>query len=183
MSLSFIERFQPVIRPRNRTYDGRSNKPWSADDCNLLRTSAAKGWVASRIAPEVGRSYAAVRKQAAKMGIALELEVRAVPDQEEDNPSSSPSPVRAIAIAVAERHGIPFADIIGPCREAWLASARQEAMWLAARDTKKSYPHIGRVFGRDRSTVTHAICRQNRLRNANVRGLGVDKSKPNGRKK
>ena len=56
-------------------------------------------------------------------------------------------------------------------------------MWLAARDTQKSLPHIGRAFNRDHGTVLHAIRRQNRLRNANVRNLGVDKSKPNGRKK
>lgn len=66
---------------------------------------------------------------------------------------------KAIRHAVAARYNITVNDIDAACRERYLARARQEAMYLVARDCPMlSYPRIGRMFGnRDHTTVLHAI--------------------------
>lgn len=54
---------------------------------------------------------------------------------------------------------VPRNDLLGPWRHKHIVSARQKAMWLARKHSGKSFPSIGRHFGRDWTTVIHAVRR------------------------
>lgn len=66
---------------------------------------------------------------------------------------------KAIRLAVARRHGITINDLDSNHRQRKLILARQEAMYLVARDCPSlSYPRMGRMFGgKDHTTVWHGI--------------------------
>jgi hypothetical protein len=66
---------------------------------------------------------------------------------------------KAIRKAVALRHGITVSDLDSDHRQKRLVLARQEAMYLVARDCPAlSYPRMGRMFGgKDHTTVWHGI--------------------------
>jgi len=57
---------------------------------------------------------------------------------------------------IADDHGVTVEDIFGKRRHAPIARARQEA-FTALRWYGFSYPQIGRIFGRDHSTVIHGV--------------------------
>lgn len=63
----------------------------------------------------------------------------------------------------------------GESRHAPLARSRQLAMWRIAKETGLSTPRIGALFGRDHTTVIHAIRRINQALGENIRGLGIGK--------
>jgi chromosomal replication initiator protein len=65
----------------------------------------------------------------------------------------------AITQATSDIMGIPVEDICGPKRAAHIALARAVAIYVARDMTDQSLPQIGRYFGRDHSTVLHAIRR------------------------
>jgi chromosomal replication initiator protein len=48
-------------------------------------------------------------------------------------------------------------DILGTRRKPDFVLARQVAMYLCRRKLGLSYPELGKAFGRDHSTVIHAI--------------------------
>ena len=62
-----------------------------------------------------------------------------------------------ISIEAARAFGVAVADIYSPNRLHPVAHARQAAMWIAKEKTGKSQSAIGRHFGRDQTTVIHAI--------------------------
>lgn len=73
---------------------------------------------------------------------------------------SDPQLARKLAVAVATKHGISFADLVSDRRQANLVRARQEAMWRLKRNTRLSLPQIGRILGnRDHSTILYGIRR------------------------
>ena len=61
--------------------------------------------------------------------------------------------------SVAEHFGLRAAEIKGRRRHRAIARPRQIAMWLCRKSLQKSYPEIGRDFGKDHSTVISA-CRK-----------------------
>jgi chromosomal replication initiation ATPase DnaA len=67
---------------------------------------------------------------------------------------------------VVDQYGVARRDLLGEARTADIARVRQIAMWLARKTTGRSYPFIGRVFGRDHSTVIHAMRTVEMLRDA-----------------
>lgn len=73
--------------------------------------------------------------------------------------------ITQIIAEVAERHDMAPAEIVGPMRWKRHCRARYEAMWLArqevGRDGKQLYSmaEIGRVFGRDHTTVMNSLRR------------------------
>jgi chromosomal replication initiator protein len=69
----------------------------------------------------------------------------------------------AIVQATSDVMQIPADDIKGPGRAAPVALARAVAMFVARELTDQSLPQIGRYFGRDHTTVIHAIRRIERL--------------------
>lgn len=61
--------------------------------------------------------------------------------------------------AVAEMFDVRSCDILAPTRgNRWCSEARQLVMWHL-RSQGMSYPRIGRVLGRDHSTVMTGVCR------------------------
>jgi chromosomal replication initiation ATPase DnaA len=73
---------------------------------------------------------------------------------------SDPEIARKLAMSVATKHGISFADLTSHKRDASLVRARHEAMWRLRQNTRLSYPQIGKILGdRDHSTIIHGIRR------------------------
>lgn len=70
-------------------------------------------------------------------------------------PAPPPTADRIIA-RVAEHYHVRVSDIMGNRRPANIAWPRQIAMSLTRTITGLSFPEIGRVFGRDNSTVQYA---------------------------
>ncbi len=68
-----------------------------------------------------------------------------------------PSSAKRIVYDVAKEHGLTLAHVLGGGRHAALYAVRQEAMYRVVRDTSLSYPMIGKVFGRDHSTIIHGV--------------------------
>ena len=61
---------------------------------------------------------------------------------------------------VADHFNIKLSDLLGPKRFRIFARPRQVAMYLSKMLTNRSYPEIGRVFGkRDHTTVLHGVRR------------------------
>ena len=74
--------------------------------------------------------------------------------------------IRAIQHHVAGWFGTTRAELLAHDRRPVAAIPRQIAMWLARAETGASYPSLGAQFGRDHSTVMHAVDRvQERMLN------------------
>jgi len=69
----------------------------------------------------------------------------------------------AIQAAVCRQFGVTTLDLMSARRGREVARPRQLAMWLARHTTLLSLPDIGRGFGRDHTTVIHAIKRVEEL--------------------
>ena len=79
---------------------------------------------------------------------------------------TAPGPINLVAgptwrvlVALAARHwGVRFADVVGPCRDTLVVTARHHAMWLCRTHAGLSLKRIGQVLGgRDHTTVIHGI--------------------------
>ena len=79
---------------------------------------------------------------------------------------------KQLVAAIAKRHGVTFADIMGPCRRAKIVAARFEAIVAVAQVRYAwSLPQIGRFFGdRDHTTILHAIRTQAVKTGETIRG-------------
>jgi chromosomal replication initiator protein len=66
-------------------------------------------------------------------------------------------PIAAIQSAVASHYGLSEQQLLVHCRARRLARPRQIGMWLSRRLTHKSLAAIGYRFGRDHTTVIHAV--------------------------
>lgn len=96
--------------------------------------------------------------------------------------SPRPSPLAALEPsgvadeirAVVAQHGATVDDVLGPTRLAHVVRARRDAMRLIRDRLAWSYPAIGRLFGRDHTTVMMALAsperREKRAWQAKVRG-------------
>ena len=63
---------------------------------------------------------------------------------------------RSIIEAVASTYSVEIKDLMGSSRVKGLVTPRHVAMWLIRKHTQLSSPEIGRMFGKDHSTVLHA---------------------------
>jgi hypothetical protein len=173
------------VKPQPMRHLLRSGLPWTEDELETLLAMAHAGKPPNIIAKRLRRSCDAIRARAQKMGIVLGRRLPPPPlaaeavvalyrlVYERPLPAASAGRVRAIIDLVAHEHGIAAEDILGEGRTLTIVRARQNAMWLAARDTPHSLAHIGRIFNRDHTTVIFAVRRENERCKANVRGLGV----------
>lgn len=64
--------------------------------------------------------------------------------------------IRAIAKHVCAEAGMKIPDIMGRSREAHLCRVR-ELIWFIAHENGVSLPQIGRVFGRDHTTILNGL--------------------------
>lgn len=82
--------------------------------------------------------------------------MRALQELLRDKDSYMPSP-EAIIEETGKCYGIDVAEIMSTSRTKEVAMARQVAMYIIRQLTKLSLPEIGRVFGRDHTTVIHSL--------------------------
>ncbi|QEL14525.1 DnaA/Hda family protein [Limnoglobus roseus] len=68
-----------------------------------------------------------------------------------------PPAVADIVAAVAASFGVSPKELLGTSRLKTVMLARQTAIYLARTASKLSLPAVGREFGRDHSTVLHAV--------------------------
>lgn len=64
--------------------------------------------------------------------------------------------IKEITAGVAKLYGVTVEDIYGRGRDSDVVMARQE-VWRRAYFIGNSYSKIGRVFGRDHSTIYHGV--------------------------
>lgn len=162
-----------------------SGSRWTADEVEALRTLVADGLSKKAIARRMGRSPGGVGDYAGKLGLrftrSTAQRVRSMAREAKNCRlvfERVPESVRRheqgryILGQVAADCELLASDLTGDSRTAPIVAARQQAMWLCARDTPLSLPAIGRIFNRDHTTVLHAIRRENDRRGENVRGMG-----------
>ncbi len=70
---------------------------------------------------------------------------------------ATPVSLDAIVKKVAEYYNISLEQLKSTCRDRRWARPRQIAMYLSKMLTTKSLPEIGRFFGRDHTTIMHAV--------------------------
>ena len=70
-----------------------------------------------------------------------------------------PPTLTEIVTASARAAGVPVAVILGPQKRRPVARHRMAGMAFAFSDGRWGSPTIGRAFGRDHTTVLHAVAR------------------------
>ena len=68
---------------------------------------------------------------------------------------------RMIIAQVCDRHGVAVEEVMGRSRFKRVCTARKEA-YAMLREERLSYPTIGRMFGRDHTTVVDGVQRYER---------------------
>lgn len=86
-----------------------------------------------------------------------------------------PQTGRSIQLEYCERYGITLTDMLGPCRAKRFAVPRQEAMAEVRKRLGWSYPRIGKLFGKDHSTILWA-CRKHGIEADPTASLAAQKS-------
>jgi chromosomal replication initiation ATPase DnaA len=64
---------------------------------------------------------------------------------------------RRIINVVAAYYKVPVGDVLGRSRTETVVEARWAAMTAAWVETTLSFPQLGRLFGRDHTSVLHAV--------------------------
>jgi chromosomal replication initiator protein len=60
---------------------------------------------------------------------------------------------------VARKHDLTVPMIMGDSRNKPIVAARQEAIWRIWRERGYAFARIGRVFGKDHTTIMHSIAK------------------------
>jgi chromosomal replication initiator protein len=84
------------------------------------------------------------------------------------------TPVRKIQQATAAFYDIPVDQLRGRSRLRRFAEARQVAMYLAKNRTAHSYPALGSIFGRDHTTVLHAVVKVEKTERLKAAAAAID---------
>jgi hypothetical protein len=176
---------QPTKRPVPAL--ARSGLIWTDEESEALLEMARAGRTSLAIAKHLRRSKEAVKKRARQMGCVITGRPRTPPaldtasikllyrlTYERPNPGVR-AQVNFIIEETARQHGLSVNDVTGEGRSLPIVRARQQAVWICARDTPLSLAAIGRLFQRDHTTIMAAVRRQNERCGANVRGLGGPK--------
>lgn len=90
----------------------------------------------------------------------------AIPDAPRDIIRFRRDPVVTISRAAAKHYGLDYWNMISARKHGILPQARQVAMYLSIKHTRRSWADIGhRMGGRDRTTILHGYKRVARLIN------------------
>lgn len=73
------------------------------------------------------------------------------------------APWKKRALAICEKHGVEWADIMKQNRVAKIVRARQEICWDMVVNLKMSFYGVGIKLNRDHTTVLHAVERHKKL--------------------
>lgn len=180
-----------VIRPAPPTVANKVRQRcaggflWTNAEVDTLRDMAKAKFSARAIATKLRRSIGSVHGKARALSIVVYTrpsrefvtplrgeEITQLYKLVVDQDRSSNARVRGIINLCASRHDVGSDDILGRAQCEALVKARQQAMWLAAKETSLSLTSLGKLFFRDHTTVIHAIRRENDRTGENVRGLG-----------
>lgn len=69
---------------------------------------------------------------------------------------------RQVIASICEAYGVPMEEVMGEARSVVLVHARH-ACYAALRALGLSNPHVGRIMGRDHTTIIHGV-RQHKIR-------------------
>lgn len=165
----------------------RSGAPWTDEEIETLLDMARGGKTSFAIARHLRRTKDAVKTRAREIGCIITGRPKSPPaldasslkllyrlTYERPNPGIR-AQVNFIIEETARQHGLTVLDIAGEGRCLPIVRARQQAVWICARDTTLSLAALGRIFQRDHTTIIAAIRRENARCSANVRGLGGPK--------
>lgn len=83
------------------------------------------------------------------------------------------TPTTRIITETAQHYGIPVSAILGRETRRNHARPRQVAMYLTRSLTGRSFPEIATTFGRDHTTVMHAVEAVSRLRETDASVAGA----------
>ena len=78
------------------------------------------------------------------------------------------TPTTRIITETAQHYGIPTSAILKTDRNRRFTRPRQIAMYLVRQLTGRSFPEIATTFGRDHTTVMHAVEAVSRLRDTDA---------------
>ncbi len=126
----------------------------------LTLTPDALDWLASQSTGGGARPLSGTieRLHGLSRSFAGTLDARAVRQLLTDGETAA-NPVDRIVGRVAAAFEVKPKDLLGPCRQRAVLLPRQVAMYLVREVAKLSYPQIGTAFGRDHTTVLHAVRR------------------------
>jgi chromosomal replication initiator protein len=88
--------------------------------------------------------------------VSLDLAVRSISDQVVGSESVTVT-IDKILAAVSSHYGLTVEDLKSRKRTSNIASARHVAIYMIKKLTDRSLPAIGRVFGRDHTTIINSI--------------------------
>ncbi len=88
--------------------------------------------------------------------VSVDLAIRCISDQVVGSEPTTVT-IEKILTVVSNKYGIPVEDIKGRKRTSNIASARHIAIYLIKKLTDRSFPAIGRLFGRDHSTIISSV--------------------------
>ncbi|MBV9169659.1 MAG: chromosomal replication initiator protein DnaA [Chloroflexi bacterium] len=89
--------------------------------------------------------------------VTVDLAARALHDLVSPGPTSRGAAPNAILTAVARYFGVKVEDLKGRSRHKHIVVPRHIAMYLLCEDAHMSTPEVGRLLGRDHTTVMHGF--------------------------
>jgi len=127
----------------------------------LTLTTEQKELIANNVTANVRQLEGAVHKLLAYRDLlqdvdGLQAAERAIRDIFAENPWINPTP-EFIIKAVAKYFETPTEEILGKSKTAHIAEARRIAMYMVRDMTNESFPKMGKIFGKDHTTVKYAV--------------------------
>lgn len=127
----------------------------------LNLTTEQKELISNNVTANVRQLEGAVHKLLAYRDLlqdadGLQAAERAIRDIFAENPWINPTP-EFIIKAVAKYFEIDASDILGKDRSSKVSEPRKIAMYMVRDMTHESFPKIGKVFGKDHTTVKYAV--------------------------
>ena len=131
------------------------------EDMDIVLPDEVLSFLAENLRSNIRKLEGAIKKLAAKSmidgrNITMELAKDCVSDLLGDTEPLSVT-IDKIFAAVYKKFNIPKEELVGKKRTREIAKARHIAVYLIHEITEMSYPNIGKIFGRDHSTVMSSL--------------------------
>ncbi len=132
-----------------------------AQSLGVIFPDEVMDYIAENLTSNVRQLEGAVKRISARClltgsPVSLDLAVRCIADQMIGSESVTVT-IDKILAAVSSHYGIPVEDLKSRRRTSNIASARHVAIYMIKKLTDRSLPAIGRVFGRDHTTIINSI--------------------------
>lgn len=132
-----------------------------AESCGITLPPEVLTFLAENLRSNVRQLEGAIRRLAAKnllegRPISMQLARDCASDMMGDSEPLEVT-IEKIFAAVSRKYNVPIDDIKSKKRNAEIAQARHVASYLVWKITEISLPHIGKIFGRDHTTVLSSL--------------------------